>query len=95
MSNQKKHDAIMIEWKIRTPWFVEKAMTTQALFVDLPNFCSHLLDSDIEDPRLLRDYFLYWLDFDRLAEKLTGQFSSVWVFHSGRRFGPRSNRKIY
>jgi uncharacterized LabA/DUF88 family protein len=67
-------------------------MGNQALFVDLPNFYSHLLESDIDDPRLLRDYFLYWLDFDRLAEALTGEFSSVWVFYSGRRFGPRANR---
>lgn len=67
-------------------------MDGQALFVDLPNFYSHLLESDIDDARLLRDYFLYWLDFDRLAEKLTGESSSVWIFHSGRRFGPRSNR---
>jgi uncharacterized LabA/DUF88 family protein len=67
-------------------------MEGQALFVDLPNFYSHLLESSIDDPRLLRDYFLYWLDLDRLAERLTGEFSSVWVFYSGRRFGPRSNR---
>lgn len=67
-------------------------MEKQSLFVDLPNFYSHLLESGIDDPRLLRDYFLYWLDFDRLAETLTGEFSSVWVFHSGRRFGPRANR---
>lgn len=67
-------------------------MKTQALFVDLPNFCSRLLNSDIADPRLLRDYFLYWLDFDRLAECLTGKPSTVWVFYSGRRFGPSENR---
>jgi uncharacterized LabA/DUF88 family protein len=67
-------------------------MENRALFVDLPNFYSHLLESGIDDPRLLRDYFLCWLDFDRLAEGLAGEFSSVWVFHSGRRFGPRSNR---
>lgn len=67
-------------------------MKSQALFVDLPNFYSRLLDSDIDDPRLLRDYFLYWLDFDRLAERLTEEPSSVWVFYSGRKFGPQSNR---
>jgi uncharacterized LabA/DUF88 family protein len=63
-----------------------------ALFVDLPNFYSHLLSSEMEEPRLLRDYFLHWLDFDRLAEKLTGHPTSVWVFYSGRRFGPSRNR---
>ena len=67
-------------------------MTTQALFVDLPNFYSHLLESSVDEPRLLRDYFLYWFDFDRLSERLTNEFSSVWVFYSGRKFGPRSNR---
>ncbi len=67
-------------------------MTNKALFVDLPNFYSHLLESKIEEPRLLRDYFLYWLDFDRLAEKLTGNFSTVWIFYSGRRFGRKPNR---
>lgn len=67
-------------------------MRSQALFVDLPNFYSHLLESGIDEPRLLRDYFLYWMDFDRLAKELTDEFSSVWVFHSGRRFGPKSNR---
>jgi uncharacterized LabA/DUF88 family protein len=67
-------------------------MTTQALFVDLPNFYSHLLESGVDDPRQLRDYFLYWFDFDRLSQKLTGEFSSVWIFYSGRKFGPRTNR---
>lgn len=67
-------------------------MPTKALFIDLPNFYSSLLSSSIEEPRLLRDYFLYWLDFDRLAEKLAGEHSTVWVFYSGRRFGPRSDR---
>ena len=67
-------------------------MTTQALFVDLPNLYSHLLESGIDEPRQLRDYFLYWLDFDRLSQKLTDEFSSVWIFYSGRKFGPRANR---
>jgi hypothetical protein len=67
-------------------------MTAAALFVDLPNFYSHLLESGIEDPRFLRDYFLDWLDFDLLAEALAGSFSGIWVFYSGRRFGPRPNR---
>jgi len=67
-------------------------MKTQALFVDLPNLYSHLLESGIDEPRQLRDYFLYWLDFDRLSQKLTDEFSSVWIFYSGRKFGPRANR---
>lgn len=67
-------------------------MPAQALFVDLPNFYSGLLRSGIADERTLRDYFLYWFDFDRLAEKLTGSFCPVWVFYSGRRFGPSANR---
>jgi len=67
-------------------------MAGQALFIDLPNFYSHFLESGIDDPRLLRDYFLYWLDFDRLAEKLTEATSSVWVFYSGRKFGPKPNQ---
>lgn len=65
---------------------------SEALFVDLPNLYTGLLDSRIDDPRLLRDYFLLWFDFDRLAERLTGVNSPVWVFYSGRRFGPKPNR---
>lgn len=65
---------------------------TAALFVDLPNFYSHLLESGIEEPRFLRDYFLYGLDFDLLANAIAGSFSGIWVFYSGRRFGPRENR---
>lgn len=64
----------------------------QAVFVDLPNFYSHFLESKIEEPRALRDYFLEWFDFDRLAYELTDNYSPVWVFHSDRRFGPRQNR---
>ncbi len=67
-------------------------MMQYALFVDLPNFYSHLLESAIDEPRVLRDYFLYWCDFDRLAEKLTGESTSVWIFYSNRRFGPKPNR---
>lgn len=67
-------------------------MSIAALFVDLPNFYSRLLSSGIDDPRTLRDYFLYWFDFDRLARKLTLQYSNVWVFYSGRHFGPKANR---
>jgi hypothetical protein len=67
-------------------------MVRHAVFVDLPNFYSHLLTSGIGEPLWLRDYFLCWLDFDRLARRLTGEFSSVWVFHSGRRLGPSTGR---
>jgi uncharacterized LabA/DUF88 family protein len=67
-------------------------MNREAVFVDLPNFYSHLLRSKIGQPRLLRDYFLKWFDFDRLAAALTGGSPSVWVFYSGRRFGPSHNR---
>jgi uncharacterized LabA/DUF88 family protein len=69
----------------------DNRMSNQALFVDLPNFYSRLLP-DLGDERSLRDYFLYWLDFDRVAEALTGEFSPVWVFYSGKRFGPSGNR---
>ena len=67
-------------------------MSTAALFVDLPNFYSRLLASGIEDEKTLRDYFLYWFDLDRLATQLTRQPSNVWVFYSGRRFGPSGYR---
>lgn len=67
-------------------------MKAHALFVDLPNFYSHLLRSGIDDPQLLRDYFCHWLDFDRVATKLTGESSPVWVFYSGKRLGPSSCR---
>ncbi len=67
-------------------------MVTTALFVDLPNFYSRLLKSGIEEPRFLRDYFLNWLDYDLLAKRLAGTFSGIWVFYSGERIGPSSER---
>jgi uncharacterized LabA/DUF88 family protein len=67
-------------------------MTATAFFIDLPNFYSHLLKSSVEEPRALRDYFLYWLDFDLLAKALTGSFSGIWVFYSGGRLGPSNER---
>jgi uncharacterized LabA/DUF88 family protein len=67
-------------------------MTIATLFVDLPNFYSRLLNSGIETPRFLRDYFLYRLDFDLLANELTGSSSSIWIFYSGKRIGPSSER---
>lgn len=44
----------------------------KALFVDLPNFYSHMLKSGIAEARELRDYFLHGLDFDLLAMRLCG-----------------------
>lgn len=67
-------------------------MEKAALFVDLPNLYSSLLRADSERSRQLRDYILYWFDFDRLAYKLTGTFCDTWVYYSGRRFGPSGNR---
>lgn len=69
-------------------------MTTvrQAVFIDLSNFYSRLVKSDIGEPRQLRDYFLYWLDLDLLAFWLTNCVCPVWVFYSGRRIGNRSER---
>src|SRR4030067_2340910 len=67
-------------------------MPMKALFVDLPNFYSRFLSTGIDEPRILRDYFIDWFDFDRLAQKLTGEFCSVWVFYSGGRIGPSTYR---
>lgn len=69
-------------------------MTRAALFVDLPNFYSHLLKSGIEEPRFLRDYFLHWLDLDLLAYALAGEVSGIWVFYSGERIGPSDQRIV-
>ncbi len=67
-------------------------MGNVAFFVDLPNFYSRLLKSKIEDPKTLRDYFLDWLDFDLLARSLADSFTGIWVFYSGERIGPSSER---
>jgi hypothetical protein len=64
----------------------------KAVFVDLPNFYSRLLKSGMGEPRELRDYFLHWLDLDLISKWLTGEFCPTWVFYSGRRFGPSSER---
>jgi hypothetical protein len=64
----------------------------KAVFVDLPNFYSRLLKSGIGEPRELRDYFLHWLDFNLVSKWLTGECCPTWVFYSGRRFGPSSER---
>ncbi len=67
-------------------------MSNAALFIDFPNFYSRLLKSGIEDPRYLRNYVLEWLDFDRLARSLTETYTGIWVFYSGERVGPSSER---
>jgi hypothetical protein len=67
-------------------------VATAALFVDLPNFYSHLLRSGLAEPDVLRDYFSHWLDLDRLGEWLTRESSPVWVFYSGRKLGPADHR---
>lgn len=67
-------------------------MSRVALFVDLPNFYSRLLKCGIEEPRFLRDYFSDWLDLDMLARSLAESFSGIWVFYSGERLGPSSER---
>ncbi len=71
---------------------MQNALTNAAFFVDLPNFYSRLLKSDLAEPRSLRDYFLYWLDFDLLATSLTESFSGIWIFYSGERIGPSDER---
>lgn len=67
-------------------------MLDTALFVDLSNFYNDLLRSEIDEREVLKDYFLEWLDFDRLAEALTGECSSVWIFYSGSKLGPKEQR---
>jgi hypothetical protein len=63
-----------------------------AVFVDLANFYSALLKSGLWEDRLLRDYFLEWLDLDLLAHSLSEFFSGIWVFYSGQRIGPSEQR---
>ncbi len=67
-------------------------MTTVALFVDLPNLYTQLIKADLGEPRSLRDYFLNWFDFDRLAQRLTNQYANTWIFYSGGRIGPSEAR---
>jgi uncharacterized LabA/DUF88 family protein len=63
-----------------------------AVFVDLPNLYSCLLRSGLSKPRILRDYFINWLDIDLMARALCPSYSGVWVFYSGERIGPSSER---
>lgn len=67
-------------------------MSSSALFVDLPNFYSELIRTGMISPKELREYFLHWFDFDRLAQFLTGETSNTWVFYSGGRLGPSDGR---
>ena len=67
-------------------------MSNAALFIDLPNFYSRLLKSGMESPRFLRDYVLDWLDFDLLAGSLADECTGIWIFFSGDRVGPSSDR---
>jgi len=67
-------------------------MSTSALFIDLPNFYSRLLKSGIAEPRLLKEYFLNWLNFSVLSQELTDSFIGIWAFYSGERLGPSSER---
>src|ERR1043166_8056805 len=65
---------------------------SNAVFVDLTNFYSRLVESGIAPPRELRDYFLSWLDLDLLAATLAEDGAPTWVFYSGRRLGSKSER---
>jgi len=67
-------------------------MSNTSFFIDLPNFYSCLLRSNVETPKFLRDYVLNWLDFDLLARSLTDAYSGIWNFYSGERIGPSSER---
>ncbi len=72
-------------------------MSRVAVFVDLPNFYRRLLDSGIarKEPKLLRDYFLDWLDLDLLVDRLLLEGppvespNGIWAFFS--RGGIRSS----
>lgn len=67
-------------------------MTTQAVFVDLPNIYGSLIRSGLGETKVLREYFLTWLDLDLLATNLTGALPSIWVFYSSGRIGPSEAR---
>jgi hypothetical protein len=71
---------------------MDNNMSETAVFVDLPNLYSQLLRLRLADNKLVRDYFLYWFDLDRLSERLTGEYSTVWVFYSDKRIGPSGER---
>lgn len=64
----------------------------RAVFIDLSNFYSRLIQSGLGDPREVRDYFLHWLDLGLLTKSLTGSAAPTWVFYSGQRLGAKSER---
>ena len=67
-------------------------MRNQSVFVDLSNFYGQLLQSNIGPANDLKRYFVEWLDLDALAFSLANEFPTVWVFYSGQRIGPSSER---
>ena len=67
-------------------------MANTAFFIDLSNFYGHLLKSKIAEPKVLKEYFLTWLDFDLLAKSISDNYSGIWIFYSGQRVGPSSER---
>ena len=70
------------------PAYTNGANMTAAFFIDLPNFYSRLLNSKMAELKVMKEYFLQWLDFDLLAGSLEPSFSGIWIFYSGTRFGP-------
>jgi len=64
----------------------------RAVFIDLSNFYSRLIQSGLGEPRQLRDYFLCWLDFGWLTKSLIDSAAPTWVFYSGQRLGAKSER---
>src|SRR5262245_8987121 len=63
-----------------------------ALFIDLPNLYTQLVKSGLAEPKVIRDYFLNWFDFDTLTEVLVGHNANTWVFYSHGRLGPSDAR---
>ena len=75
------------------PYSVEgKNSMPSAVFVDLPNLYSQLVKSGLAEPKVVRDYFLNWLDFDTLTNVLAGDYVNTWIFYSHGRLGPSDAR---
>ena len=65
----------------------------KVIFIDISNFYSQLINFiKEENPAILRDYFLTWLDFDALALKIANSSPDIWVFYSEKRIGPSNVR---
>jgi hypothetical protein len=62
-------------------------MKKTSLFVDLSNFYSRLVKSEIDTPSNLRSYFIDWFDFSRIANYLCRDRADVWIFYSGTKLG--------